>query len=506
MRNSKSRSYIFASNTSVNLFFKIIAALIGFLFTPILVNYLGVDNYGLWIFVQSFISYFAIFTSGIPGGVVKFISENKENDSEKNKIINIALLFYCSIGIIISSIMFFGGDYLISFFKLSQNQQSEISLMLKIGAIYILFSWPINVFQAYLTAMIKFTLINIINLINIIFGFIVLFTCLYLKLDLPLVYMFYCITTLLINSFYILYSKLSIKGLRLSFRNYDFQLGKSLFTFTIGLLILEIISAIALQTDTFIIAYFLPVANIAYYNITTKITYLFRGNIYSVLLQVISPMIFEAQKMKDEIFIRKMIVKGTRYFIMILIPLVSLLMIIMKPFIYLWMGPEFGEYGDWGSLYMAQFLFSPITAIMGSVMIGLSKLKPLQIMSLIMVLINLLLSIIFVKSIGFMGVIIGTVTAQYIGFPFIYYQYCKYSNVHWAEPIKNTWKIFAFILALFLIPGLLIVRFIPFNWISIISFSFTYLFTLYLLLGLLFIEKEEKIKIKIFINKHLNFN
>jgi len=479
--------------------------IISFLTTPIIVRFFGVENYGVWVFVQGFISYFAIFTSGIPGGVVKFISENKENNIEKNKILNIALLFYCSIGIIISSGLLLGGDYFISLFEFTQKQRSVISIMLRIGAFYILFSWPINVFQAYLTAMIKFTFINIINLLNMIVGFILLLTCLYLNLNLPIIYFVYSLATLLINSIYIFYVKSVVKNLKFSFSNFDSKLGKSLFKFTIGLFILEIISALAMQTDNFIIAYFLPVTNIAYYNITTKITYLFRGNVYGMLLLVITPMIFEAQKKGDDLFIRKMIVKGTRYFIIILIPLVSLFIIIMKPFITLWMGLDYGRFGYWGSLYMAQFLFSPITAIMGSVMIGLSKLKPLQIMSFLMVIVNLILSIIFVQKLGFMGVIVGTVSAQYLGFPFIYYLYCKHSNVHWLDPIKNTWKIFCIIIFLFLIPGFFIVGFIPLKWLLLIIFSTAYLSILYLVLVLLFVEDEEKNKIKLVLTKYYRF-
>lgn len=498
----KTRIDIFANNTASNVFFKIIIFFIGFLTTPIIVKYFGVENYGVWVFVHGIISYFTIFTSGIPGGVVKFISENKENSIEKNKVINIALLFYCTIGIIISGVLLFGGDFFISFFELTQKQRNVISLMLKIGAFFIFFSWPINVFQAYLTAMIKFTFINIISLLNIIVGFIILLTCLYLRIDLPLIYLFYSLSTLLINSIYIFYVKSTVKDLKLSFSNFDLKLGKSLFKFTIGLFILEIISALAMQTDNFIIAYFLPVANVAYYNITTKITYLFRGNIYGMLLLVVTPMIFEAQKKNDDLFIRKMIFKGTRYFIIILIPLVSLFIIIMKPFITLWMGPDFGRFGYWGSLYMAQFLFSPITAIMGSVMIGLSKLKPLQIMSFLMVIINLTVSVIFVQQLGFTGVIVGTVAAQYLVFPFIYYLYCKHSNVHWLEPIKNTWKIFCIIIILFLLPGFFIISFIPLKWIYLIIFSITYLFILYFILIFLFVEEEEKNKIKLFFNKY----
>lgn len=497
----KTRINIFATNTASNVFFKSIMFFIGFITTPYVVGYMGVENYGVWVFVVGFISYFAIFTNGIPGGVVKFISENKENVLQKNKIIFVSIFFYCVVGFVISSILFLGGDFLVSLFNVNKMQNDDISLMLKIGAIFILFLWPINVFQAYLTAMVKFTVINLISLFSVIFGFITLFTCLYLQIDLPIIYLIYCIAGLIISSFYFFYVKLTFKGLKLSFQYFDFSLAKSLFKFTTGLLILEIISALAMQTDNFIIAFFLPLENISYYNITTKITYLFRGNVYGMLLTVIIPMIFEAQKKNDRTFINKMIFKGTRYFISLIIPLVVLFIIIMKSFITLWMGPDFGQYGLWGSVYMAQFLFSPVTGVVGSVVIGLSKLKPMQIMSFVMVIINLVLSIILVQLIGFPGVIVGTVTAQYIGFPFMFYIYCKYSGISWKELVKDTWQVFFIIIFFFLLPGMILINLIPLSWFNLISFSIIFLISIYSVLFFVFIERDDKIKIYLLLQK-----
>ena len=61
----------------------------GILIYPYLIRVLGADNYGLFVFSQSIITYFTVIISfGFTFPALKLISENRDNQEAKNEVLN----------------------------------------------------------------------------------------------------------------------------------------------------------------------------------------------------------------------------------------------------------------------------------------------------------------------------------------------------------------------------------------------------------------------------------
>ena len=254
----------------------------------------------------------------------------------------------------------------------------------------------------------------------------------------------------------------------------------------------------ATQADTFIIAYYLPVSMVAVYAIVTKLFYILRG-VYGTLLAVVQPMVFSATHQNDLVFIKKLALKGFKYILVLYVPLIILASIISTPFITLWMGEEYGKYGLWSSVFLLQYLYAPSVGVFGTISVGMSKLKYIQIYGIFSALSNVILSILLVQHYGFYGVILGTVITTFFGIFIIYPYYCKALTLNWKQPLKQNYQEFLLIL-FFLINGFLIINNLEIStWIDLIIFCFVFVILIYFVMFLLFIEKEDKVKFYLFL-------
>lgn len=478
--------------------------ILGFIFTPLFVRKMGTEVYGIWILVFTIIGYLRIVVSGLPGGVVKHIAEAKgEGDQHKQvQVINCALVAYLFIGAVIGVSIYFLATPLLTLFNISPKNFVTTVNLLKIGSIFIILSWPFFVFPAVLQGLLKNTVLNSINGLTSILNWGMLLFAVYngYSLEIMLIMSY----TISLASFLILalLVKKQIPALKFSIKSFDFSVFRSLTSFTIQMLLLEVIGTLAFETDNFILAYLLPVSAVGFYAITTKLFYELR-NIYGLLLTVVTPLIFEAHKINDRSFIEKMVIKGTKYVNMSFVPLVILAMIISKPFITLWMGNDFGKYGYWSAFYLSQYLFSPVVGVIGTVAIGMSRLRPQQIVGIAMVVFNVVVSVIMVKLIGFPGVLVGTVADTLVAVPIIYHFNCKSTQIPWKEPLRHNWKISSILIFVFLIPGFFIMEFIPATWVAIIIFSAVFIVLVYGVMYLFFIEDEEKLRLRKFVSSTL---
>jgi O-antigen/teichoic acid export membrane protein len=222
-----------------------------------------------------------------------------------------------------------------------------------------------------------------------------------------------------------------------------------------------------------------------------------------MFLEVVQPMIFEANYNNDQAFIEKMVLKGTKYINMGYVPLIICGVVVSKPFITVWMGEEYGQYGYWSAFFMSQYLFSPIVGVIGSVVVGMSKIRPLQIFSACSVSLNLVISIIALKIIGLPGVLVGTVTSTYIVLIFAYPIYCRLVGISWRKPLVHNWKISFVLIFVFMFPGIWLGNLLIHSWLTFVVFSSVFMILIYAAMFLLFVEDEERNKIEALVRRFL---
>lgn len=493
----KSRSSVFYKNTFANMIFFLFSSLLGFLTVPMFIEKMGTAQYGIWLLSFNIMNYFLLFDSSFSGGVVRAISEAQATeDAEKQaNTINLSLAIYFAIGLIVCLIFLSASGFIVSFFSASEEQRELLMQLLKIAAYFALPIWPLKVVDAVFIGLMERPMLNFVKGCAAILSALLILLFLEYGVGLGfLAFVSYSVTVLSGIVLWVLYRR-KHREYRFCFRSFcEREMLISILSFSLNLMILEVAALFAFQVDELILAYFLPVSYVAVYAVVTKPFYLLRG-VYGMLLSAVQPMIFAAVQKQDRKFIHKVALKGFKYIFLFYVPLIVVAAVMSKPFLLVWLGSSFVPYALWSSVFLLQYLLSPSVGVLGTVAVGMSKLKQVQIYAIVSTLSNFGLSVVFVKLFGFQGVLLGTVVTTMIGVPVIYPHYCKAIALDWRIPIRENYKEFLSLL-LFLLLGLWGIDLIRINgWFSLFLYSGAFLCLIYLWMGYMFLYDDDKDKI-----------
>ena len=85
LKTYNKRSKFVIKSFSTSFFARLMGLVFTVLITPILINYLGKEDYGLWSILISFSSFLAFSDFGLGAGLLNFILSNK-NDKVKTQV------------------------------------------------------------------------------------------------------------------------------------------------------------------------------------------------------------------------------------------------------------------------------------------------------------------------------------------------------------------------------------------------------------------------------------
>ena len=476
--------------TYIQMFLSVIISLFC---TPIIINLLGKSEHGLYNLASSIISYLSLFSLGFGASYVRFYSRYKKNNNEEGiKKLNGLFL---TVFMILGSIVAIAGAILINnveFLFNSTYSQQDLNLARKL-MIFLTFnmalSFPMSVFQSYISSQERFIFQKTINLFKTILNPILNIVLLFLgfgSIGMVLVTTVIAILVDFTNIFYC-FKKLKFK---VKFGKIDFALLKEIFIFSLFLAINLLVDQINGQTDKLILGKMINATAVSIYAVADTIR-----NLYVTLSTSISGVfvptvhkIVNSNKDKKEIdeTLTDLFIKIGRiqYFVLALV-LTGFIFFGYK-FINLWVGNDYSI-----TYYMILMLIIPATVpliqnIAIEVQRAKNKHKFRSLVFLGIAIGNLVISIFLCKAIGIIGVVLGTLIANVLGQIItmnIYYHKKLGLNIikFWKEIFKAS---LGFIFPI--ISGLLMLLFINFDNLvvyfgCILIYSVTYLISIYLL-------------------------
>jgi len=170
----------------------------------------------------------------------------------------------------------------------------------------------------------------------------------------------------------------------------------------------NISSKIIFATDAVVIGIFLPVSVITFYAIPSSLVSYMRGLI-EMSTWVLTPFFSELESKNDMAKIKSILARGTKLSLLLGLPIGIVYLFMGKNFISLWMGSEYGE----GSAFVLIILTLPAIfglwrPIINSALHGLSRHHIIAYLLIGEASVNIILSVIFVKIWGIVGVALGT--------------------------------------------------------------------------------------------------
>jgi len=390
--------------------------LISLFLAPFVVHKLGNLYYGVWVIMMQFSGYLGLLEFGVRESIIKYVARHRAEGDSKilNELIGSALGVYMLFGL---AALVVSGGVAVAFpyvFNIPAEAIATARWVTMITGVTVALGFVTNVLPGILMGLQRFDAFAKTSMVTSL-------------LRVALIVLFLgrghgIITLALIQLFINLLLHLAIYGwckylapeLRFSLTAATRASLRSIFRYSVFVLINNMGQKAIFYTDAIVIGFFLPASEITFYAIAGTLVEHLRQFVMS-MTRVFNPLISEMETLDEGENINRVLLAGGKFAFLFGLPVCTVFVLMGRRFIELWMGPEYGALSGQVLVILAitHLLALPHYAI-GNVLYGLARHKVLAIMRIFEATANLVLSVILVQSLGIVGVALGTAVTHVI--------------------------------------------------------------------------------------------
>ena len=406
--------------------------LISFFYTPLLLSFLGTEQYGVWATMMSVLNWLTIFDLGIGGGFRNLLSK-KVIDNTKIEIKRVISTAYVLVSIVSITILIIGTvvSIFVNWHKVF-NTDVDVQLAVFLILIFICLNFVFGLTGGILYAIQKAEYVSFIGLLIQITNFTGIFVIKNighpLNNGITMMASLYLIGGVFVNIFCLVFIWCKNSNYIPSINFFKKDYVHEIFSFGTKLFFVQIAAMILFATDNMIITQLYNPAQVSVYNIT----YVLFNVIYSIFYAVLTPMWSRytmEQERKNFLWIKKAIQYQLILWIVFVFG-VALFCMLFIPISHIWLHKDLNFPN---SLILTMGVYTCINMFTGIFAIFLNGTGNINIELLLGVLgaiINIPLSIFLAKHVGFglSGVCMATIICQLPGviiYPMWVYRYLK---------------------------------------------------------------------------------
>jgi O-antigen/teichoic acid export membrane protein len=390
---------------------------VGVLLMPFTVRHLGQTAYGLWMLVASMTTYFQLLDLGYGNGVVRHLIE-ADHRGDRDGVNRVASTFVCVYALIAvvagCAIAVMLTVVLPRFPHLTAAQVRIAQLLLAILGARMVIGFPLTVFGAVTNARQGFVLNNLIACATVLATAAA--TVVVLRGGGALVTL--VATTTAINvAAYLGYAWTAyhvMPELRIRPRYFSVAQWREVTSFSVYLFVINLASQIAFNIDNIVIGAYLGPVFVAVYAIALRLAEYQRR-----LCDQFSPLLFPVAMAfsadGDREALKRTLIEGNRVGTTLVTGAAVCLVGFSGPLIGRWMGPAFdGSVAPFVILSVAGVIVIS-QAASSNVLIALGAQRLVASIWMVEAVVNLALSVVLVRSLGLIGVALGTLIPLVVG-------------------------------------------------------------------------------------------
>lgn len=392
-----------------------LSVIVGFIYTPIMIRYLGKSEYGLYNTVASVISIISLISLGFNSGYIKYYSIYKEKDNKEliNKLNGLYLIIFIIIGItaLLCGLFFTCHLDLVFSNGLTTDEYEIAKWLMLILTINLTVSFPMSVFSNIITAYEKFIFLKLLAIVR---------TLLSPLITLPLLLMGFksiamVIVTASVNLFIdILYLFFVLCRLKCKFVFYGFEKGLfgSILKYTIFIAIHLIVDQINTNLDKFILGRFRGTEAVAVYSVGASL-YSYYITIGIAFVSFFAPRVHrivaeETERMCLKNKLTELFIKVGRIQYVVVSFVALGYVFFGKQFIYYWAGSGYDDAYYVGLCLIIPGFIDLIQNIGIEIQRAQNKHMFRAIVYICMAIVNIIISVILCQRLGAIGCAIGT--------------------------------------------------------------------------------------------------
>ena len=384
-----------------------------FIITPVLVGFLGSAGYGLWAVLGSVQSYIGMLNVGFGSTTTRYIAKyhaTGERDAI-NWLVSSLLIAIAIIGLLIMLVCLGLMPFIPAILNIPAGLVSagriafmvmgfNVALLL-LGDVVIGIIYGFQRVDVYKTFTIVKTVSN------------ALFTVLLLNMGVGLVGVAVAaslsvLVLIVASSFFIHRQKY---GILIRPRFAKLSVIKGIAPYGVRTFVLSLTNRFLFNSANIIISIFLGVAFVTRYSIAYRLCFI-TLYLHAIITEAVSPRFTKLYTLGDFEGLKKLYLKVAKLCIIIVVPIVLTLAICGWPFINLWVGPE-NLLGMNAFMVLVLFSIPQAVAICPFTLLqAIGQNKGSMISEIINAALNLSISIVLVRSIGLLGISIGTLAAS----------------------------------------------------------------------------------------------
>lgn len=390
---------------------------LSFFLTPYIVHKIGIERFGIWAVANTAIHFFLFLDLGIGSSFVKYIAEYNTRKDYKmiNEVINTGLvfsLFFCFCILFIAMLL---KNFVVTLLKFSPELYSDVMFaFLGVLAVFII-NYIFTVFKSALYGLQRMDIVNMIYVIVSIPGTVGLVLFLSLGFGLKgLIYNSVIVAFITVLSYAVCAYKV-LPQIAIRLRYFSMEMFRKLWNFGFKVQVAGFSEYINASLDKLLLGYFLNVKIVAFYELGSKVAQT-AGSLPSFLLPAVEPASSELDAAEDTRALNNLYTKGTKYLVLVALPLALFAIVNASAIMHLWMGKAGYEKSALAiqilTIGYTFFLVNGIGRLMARGM-GVPQFE--MVSALIILGLNILLSIALIIILGFVGALIGTSLSAFAG-------------------------------------------------------------------------------------------
>ncbi len=437
---------------------------IGLFMSPFLIHHLGEAGYGVWVLVQSTVSYMYFMDLGMRTTVVRFSAkaQARGDDAEVSQVVSAALVIRLATAAVILLIALGLTLALPHLFAIPAEYLTTARVALLLSALTLSSTLVFSVFSAVLSGLGRFDLLGLLELAQVICTSLGLVPVILHGYGLIGMAAWQFLVVLSINIATAIVCYKTYPKLRVRFGRPKPELLRSLWNLGFYVLIANGAGQLILYSDNVVVGAFVAAAAVSYYAVAGKMIEYTRQVAFSVL-KFFMPMasVYGAQNNFDRL--RTLHIRGSQGVLLVTFPILITLFLRGDTVLRLWIGAHFsGE-----ATRILQILALAAAAMLANstvngIGLALDRQRLLAVVAGVEGVANLVLSILLVHRFGVVGVAFGTLLPTLCISIFFWPQYVtrlldmplwQYLREGWLRPV------------LALLPFLLVTLWAEHHWV-----------------------------------------
>jgi O-antigen/teichoic acid export membrane protein len=414
-------------NSIYNLIRRLVAFPAGLILPPVTIKYIGIEGYGIWVLVQTIITYTAVMDMGLSPAITKYTAEYeaREDHFKIVQIFNTLFVVYVFLCFILFVVVFLCRGLIIDFFvKPITIPKETVSFVLIMSALVFCCNMVFSAYPSFLNGLQRMDITNKVGSISSISNCILSIVFLCFGGGIKSLAVAGGITSVITSILYMRSCKKVAPYLTFNPLLFNLKTIKEIWGFSSYGALGNMLAIAQFQSDKLIISYFLGVKNLAMYDVAHRLIFFIWGMCGSIITPIMPAIAHTHAKYGVEKS-REVFQTIFKYTSLIVCPLILFVFVFADKLILVWLGTGYENAIPVLRVLSLAFFISVLSGPGASILTGMGFYKICFYGGVITTILTVFLCLILTIKFNILGCAIGFMSAYMVGVFYLFIQLQK---------------------------------------------------------------------------------